>query len=259
MGWNPIEEAKDTVEETTGIDVAEAGKLMGANTMLGASKMGLDVGKKALSKGAEEARSAAKSAQEEIIGPIADAIESGWQSATDEIQSGYESIVDEGLKPALEAHQDVLGGMFGNLDDQIQDYREEQKIQRQEREDIGQKRAKIAREQWEDYKYRFRPKEKELMNIAMDQGMYANSDQEAIDTAMSEVGSSFDTSRGVEARRRSRYGITDARSEASKRRSGLAETAAKVGSANTARAREDRRERGALTGGLSQAKKGMSV
>lgn len=97
----------------------------------------------------------------------------------------------------------------------------------------SQIRARIARQQWQDYLQRFAPIEQELINSIGNKELL----RKAIARGDENVERSFDSARGQFQRRLSRQGVglsTD-QAAASERSMGLSEAAAKVASRNRTR------------------------
>jgi len=111
---------------------------------------------------------------------------------------------------------------------------------------LAPQQAQIIREQWDDYTTRFRPKEKELMGLAMGNADNQLSEQRAIGAA----NTGFGVAGGTLSRMRSRLGQTmtgDETTDENRQNSSLRQ-AAVVTAQNRARLQARDRDNAILTG-----------
>jgi hypothetical protein len=106
--------------------------------------------------------------------------------------------------------------------------------------------AAINREQWDDYKARFIPRENQLIDAYDNPALR----QERMDAATGYAASSADSAQGVAARQMSRYGLNND-SQAGQREAGLTKTASIVDAQNTSRDQMNARDQLLLAGGLT--------
>lgn len=115
--------------------------------------------------------------------------------------------------------------------------------------------ALVAREQWQDYKKRFMPIEKQLIKEGTNMGQYVSEPK----MAQSAVNQAFNAQSGSMDRDFSRRGITMTPDEQAAANHGLemAKTSALVGESNDARSNVWDRINGVMNGGLSVANRAI--
>lgn len=109
--------------------------------------------------------------------------------------------------------------------------------------------AMIARDQWNDYKRRYMPIEKQLIQEGTNESQYLTDSQ----MAKNSVGDAFAAQSGATARDMGRMGVTMSPDEqaAADQNMSIAKTSATVGEANGARSNAWDRINGVMNGGLS--------
>lgn len=118
-------------------------------------------------------------------------------------------------------------------------------------------RAKIAREQWEDYKTRFQPLENVLLGYAGDREGYVKKAQEG---AVNRVNQAYSTGQGQAERRLQSYGlnVTPQLQQRIASKLGLQKGLATVQASNLAKRQANEEITGIVGGGLSLGPKGTS-
>lgn len=115
--------------------------------------------------------------------------------------------------------------------------------------------ALLAREQWQDYKKRFMPIEKQLIKEGTNQTQFITEPK----MAQTAVNQAFDTQQGSMSRDLARMGVSMTPDEQSASNQGLemAKTSALVGESNDARNNVLDRMNGVMNGGLSVANRSI--